>query len=190
MLDALLPLQRVTDAGAAVLLLHHPKKEKAEEGSTARGSGALTGFVDVVLELTRFGRLRSDNCRRRLVGFSRYAETPRTLVYSWAPDAGTFEPVTDLINLQFQENWEQVEAILKSRKAAATHRELLDDWPIDQPPPAPATLYAWLNQATAAKLVRRAGQGIKTDPFRFRLPNEDDKYYDRGQLPPLRFDRW
>ena len=52
--------------------------------------------------------------------------------------------------------------------------------------PAAPTLYRWLTQATEQKLVRREGKGTKFDPFRFRLPTEDDAYYDRGELPPLR----
>jgi len=35
-------------------------------------------------------------------------------------------------------------------------------------------------------LVRREGTGRRLDPFRYRLPNEDDEYRDRGELPPLK----
>ena len=53
-----------TFAGGAAFLLHHPRKKAAEAGSSARGSGALLGFADVTVELTRFGRLKSDSHRR------------------------------------------------------------------------------------------------------------------------------
>jgi hypothetical protein len=190
MIETLRPLQAVAAAGAAVLVLHHPKKAPAEEGCTARGSGALTGFVDVIVELTRFGRLRSDDTRRMLAGFSRFRETPRHLYYTWDPATGGFAAIDDPIAMQFDENWEQVQAILKDRQAAATHLELLADWPANETPPGRTTLYAWLNRATEAKLCLRVGQGTKTNPYRFRLRNEDDDYYDRGELPPLRLDRW
>ena len=39
LLEALQPLHRLTAAGMAVLLLHHPRKKKSEAGSSARGSG-------------------------------------------------------------------------------------------------------------------------------------------------------
>jgi hypothetical protein len=77
-------------------------------------------------------------------------------------------------------------AILARRKSAATHHELLMDWPADRERPAASVLYEWLNRAADEKLVRREGRGRKNDPYRFRLPNEDDKYRDRGELPPLR----
>ena len=35
------------------------------------------------------------------------------------------------------------------------------------------------------KLIRRVGTGRKADPYRYRLPNADDEYWDRGELPPL-----
>ena len=47
-------------------------------------------------------------------------------------------------------------------------------------------LYEWLNRAFAEKRVRREGKGTRTDPWRYRLENEDDWYYDRGELPPLK----
>jgi len=54
------------------------------------------------------------------------------------------------------------------------------------PRPVASVLYEWLNRATEAKLVRRLGTGRRSDPYRYRLPNEDDEYRDRGELPPLR----
>ncbi len=56
----------------------------------------------------------------------------------------------------------------------------------DQEKPGPTALYDWLNRAAAEKRVRREGSGTRTDPWRYRLANEDDKYYDRGELPPLK----
>src|SRR5207302_7683895 len=65
LLEMLQPLQRLAAAGVAVLILHHPRKEAADEGSTARGGGALLGFVDIILEVYRVGRLPTDDRRRR-----------------------------------------------------------------------------------------------------------------------------
>jgi hypothetical protein len=186
LLEMLQPLQRLAAAGAAVLLLHHPRKKPSDEGSSARGSGALLGFVDIILELHRFGKLHSDERRRRLIGLSRHAETPRHLVYQWDPATGAFTNVGDPLAERFRDNWGQLRAILARRKSAATHHELLMDWPADRERPAASVLYEWLNRAADEKLVRREGRGRKNDPYRFRLPNEDDKYRDRGELPPLR----
>lgn len=189
LVDVLEPLHRLTSEGASVLLLHHPRKKPSEPGHSARGTGALLGFVDVALELTRFGRLRTDARRRQIVSLSRNPRTPERLVYEWDP-TGAFVPLGDPAGLAFEQNWAQVLAILKQRKVAATHAELLTDWPTDQEKPAASVLYEWLNRAFAEKRVRREGQGTKRNPWRYRLENEDDEYYDRGELPPLRDLPW
>jgi hypothetical protein len=186
LLDMLHPLQRLASAGAAVLLLHHPRKQSAEEGNAARGGGALLGFVDIILELHRVGGLPSDERRRRLIGLSRHAPTPRRLVYEWDPATGAFATVADPHEKRYRENWETVRSILAGRSSAATHNELSMDWPADRARPSAGVLYDWLNRAFEEKLVRRQGRGTRTDPYRYRLPNADDVYRDRGELPPLR----
>jgi hypothetical protein len=185
LLEMLQPLQRFADAGVAVMTLHHPRKERSAEGSTARGSGALLGFVDIILELHRVGNLESDARRRRLLGLSRHERTPRDLTYEWDSRTGAFRDLGDLLGRRFRDNWAIAEAILNERATAATHTELLMDWPADRVKPSPSVLYEWLNRAYTEKLVRREGQGRKTEPYRYRLPNADDEYWDKGELPPL-----
>ena len=136
LLDMLRPLRRLADAGVAILILHHPRKEPSDEGSTARGSGALLGYVDIILELSRYGRLATDSRRRKLVGFSRHPETPETLVYEWDRDrTREFRVVADIGTTRFEENWPIIEAILKGKSSAATHKDLLADWPPDKESP-------------------------------------------------------
>ncbi|MCE9534552.1 MAG: helicase RepA family protein [Planctomycetes bacterium] len=179
------PLHRLAVEGVAVLLLHHPRKKPSEAGQSARGSGALLGFVDIVLELNPFSKLPSDACRRRIVALSRKSETPKELCFEWNPNTGLFTNLLSPFTQQFEENWDQILKILKGRKAAATHHDLLMDWPPDQERPSPATLYRWLLQAWLEKRIRRQGFGTRDKPWRFRLKNENDEYYDSGELPPL-----
>jgi hypothetical protein len=186
LLEFLNPLQQLTAAGVAVLILHHPRRERSEAGSSARGSGALLAAVDIIVELTQFGRLKTDERRRKLFALSRFPETPRHLVYEWDPKTGAFKGLGDPLGVRFNENWEQLRAILAKREKAATHNELLMDWPADQERPSPSLLYEWLNRAFEEKRVRRQGAGRRDDPYRYRLPNDDDEYLDRGELPPIR----
>ncbi len=102
LLEALQPLHRLTAAGVAVLLLHHPRKGASEPGSSARGSGALLGFVDTALELTRYSKLKSDRCRRLILGQSRRAGTPARLSYEWNETTGEFRAVADPRERQFE----------------------------------------------------------------------------------------
>jgi hypothetical protein len=185
LLDMLTPLRRLAAAGAAVLVLHHPRRAASESGSAARGSGALLGFVDVILELSRVGNLGSESCRRKLSGLSRFAETPRELVYEWTPGTAEFRAVPNPLDARYLENWETVHAILKERKTAATHKELLADWPVDKLPPSPRVLYEWLGRAVAAGLAQRLGYGTRAEPFRFQLPRPKINLPDLPPLPPL-----
>jgi hypothetical protein len=186
LLEMLQPLHRLANEGVAVLLLHHPRKKPSEPGHSARGSGALLGFVDIVLEQTRYSKLKSDYYRRLIVALSRKPATPDRLAYEWNPANGQFAAVFDERNAQFNDNWALVTKILQTRKLAITHLELLHDWPSDQERPAASTLYEWLNRGHAEKRVRREGAGTRRNPWRYRLKNKDDEYYDRGELPPLR----
>lgn len=179
------PLRCLTDGGAGVLILHHPRKRKSEEGSTARGHSGLLAAVDIIIELSKFGTLSTDERRRKLYAVSRFPETPKQTVYEWTK-TGRFVFLGDPLAARFKENWDVLHAILAKRTVAATHHELLADWPADQERPSPATLYEWLNRAFEQKLLRRQGNGRREDPYRYRLKNENDEYYDRGELPPLR----
>jgi hypothetical protein len=185
-LAMLQPMREICSEGCSVLVLHHPRKKPSEPGASARGTGALLGYVDHVLELSRVGRLKSDNGQRTILAQSRRPETPDRLTYEWTPATGVFQVVTDPLARQYEANWLLLEKILKTRETAATHLELLTDWPPDQPKPSASSFYDWLNRAHAEKRVRREGKGTSKNPWRYRLPNEDDKYYDRGELPPLR----
>jgi len=100
------------------------------------------------------------------------------VVYEWAPGTAEFRVVSDTAESRFRENWEAVRELLAGRKAPATHRELLADWPADEVAPLATLLYDWLRRAAAAGLAVRSGKGTKLDPYRFALPRP-------SQLPDL-----
>jgi hypothetical protein len=93
MMDALRPLRLLTEGGMGVLLLHHPTKAKSHEGNAARGSGALSAFADIVLELRKPGGNPATR-HRRLLGFSRFEETPRQIVAELNPDGADYQSIT------------------------------------------------------------------------------------------------
>ena len=106
--------------------------------------------------------------------------------YELVPTTGEFRAVADVRERQFEENWQVVAGVLRGRTAAATHKEIRAAWPADADRPSESVLYDWLNHAHAKKLVRREGHGANIKPWRYRLENADDAFYDCGQLPPLR----
>lgn len=83
---ALMPLQTLTKAGAGVLVIHHLRKGGSEEYTGSRGSGALSAFPDIVVELTRFDPSASKDRKRKLRAKGRYGEeTPDELVIELDP---------------------------------------------------------------------------------------------------------
>jgi KaiC/GvpD/RAD55 family RecA-like ATPase len=82
---AVRPISAIAQAGAAVLLTHHPAKAEYTEGRASRGSGWLPGYADVVIEMRREDPSSALDTRRRLVAFSRFEETPRELVVDLTP---------------------------------------------------------------------------------------------------------
>lgn len=77
--EALVPLNILTDR-AGVVLVHHFRKSGGDEATGARGSGALPGYVDTIVELRRFNPGERKDRRRVLSGWGRYEETPEELV--------------------------------------------------------------------------------------------------------------
>ena len=64
MTDTLAPLATLAEAGLSVLVLHHPRRKESALGQAARGSGALHGFVDVMLEMHSLGTAGAADRRR------------------------------------------------------------------------------------------------------------------------------
>ena len=77
---ALMPLWDICRAGAGVLLIHHLRKSGGGEYTGSRGSGALSAFPDILVELTRFDA-SDPKCKKRVLrAKGRYDETPDELV--------------------------------------------------------------------------------------------------------------
>src|SRR5260370_509977 len=112
LLDCLLPLQALANAGPAVLLVHHPGRGKRADGQAARGSSALGGFVDILMEMNYYKRPRSRDRRRRICSYSRHVETPRHLVIEWNAEGTDYLVHTDAAGAVLVSNWPPVRYVL------------------------------------------------------------------------------
>jgi hypothetical protein len=163
-LTALMPLVQITSARAALLLVHHPRKGDATEGQATRGSGALPGFVDVILELRRYAAQDPGDTRRVLTAYSRFDETPA-------------ETVLDLTGEGYVVLGDRASTKEAARRAAAlellppegpgkTPDEIHDEWPTG-PKPGKRTVEKDLAALFAAGRCGRSGSGHKGDAFRY-----------------------
>ncbi len=187
LMDALLPLRRLADAGQAVLLLHHPRKAPSPEGMAARGSGVLPAFVDVSMEMYPFVAGNAADRRRRLLGFSRDPATPRSLLIELSADGSAFTtlappPEDDA----FGQTWAAIHLVLSNANRELTRDEILAQWPGTTRPPKSSALWSWLATALERNLVARVGAGVRADPCRYFLPEKmavwkKDPMYDLAQ---------
>jgi hypothetical protein len=185
-LDALLPLQRLTKAGIAVLVLHHPRKGESAPGQAARGSGALTSHVDIIIEMHWFARAHEDDRRRRLLSFSRHDATPRRLLIELDAAGSDYAVHGDYVPDDFMENWQVLEGMFEEAHNKLSRAQILSTWPDDYPKPGAATLWRWLDRALKEGRIRRDGNGRRTKPFRYWLVGQEARWkHDPLHKPDL-----
>jgi hypothetical protein len=169
-LEYLASLRRLAEHGLSILLDHHPRKGRFLAGQGARGSGLLSSFADIIVEMRLLRRASPLDRRRRLRAYARYDETPRDRIIELNADATDylFPRATD--EEAFSANWLILKAVLEQASYRLTWLEIRMRWPAS-PPPNAATLFRWLERAVADGLVLRDSEGVRRFPFRYWLPN-------------------
>jgi hypothetical protein len=192
-----LPAEREKDAGAtqaamepliagtrenlAILLGHHQRKGGGDEGEGVRGSSALAGAADIVLELERPEKDRQgkrDPRQRQLLGLSRYPQTPGALVIDHDPTSGGWRAIgegTERGEGRKIANRAIVLAVLE--RGDELKRKELEE----------ATALDWRQLSEALKdleeegTIDRSGKGVRGDPHRFRKVLSTVSVRDAGQ---------
>lgn len=163
MMRALIPLNRITDAGAGLLINHHPRKSQGEEGLSTRGSGALAGFASILMELRRYDASNEQDCRRKLKVLSRHQTPPEAVLELKGSE---YSVVGSLSDSKAQERYARILGLLPKEPPGMTVGEIHDHW-ADESPPARRTLQADLASMLDLKQVEKTGSGVKGEPFRF-----------------------
>jgi hypothetical protein len=169
----LMPLNALTEAGAAVLLMMHPAKTDAGEARATRGSGSIPAFADIIVEMRRFDPERREDTRRTLTAYGRFDEddTPPELVLVFDRDRG-YSVVGTKAEARSDDRLEVILGLLRETgtDSPKTVEEVLAEWPIDGiSKPSIRTLRDDLNAAFIRGAVQRTGNGKKADPFRFSV---------------------
>jgi hypothetical protein len=166
----LAPLRRLTELGMAVLLIHHPRKGASPLGQAARGSGVLASFADILVEMYWYDDPDSEDRRRKLYGYSRHRQTPRSLVIELNAEETDYINHGSADDEEFLDNWEVFRSVLETAEDRLTLVQIREQWPDEQAVPHRATVHRWLKRAEARGLVARCGKGSKGDPHRYWLP--------------------
>jgi len=154
-------LVEATRAGLAVLLVHHQRKERGEDGDAIRGSGAIAGAVDVIVEYERPNG-ESPQQQRHLISVGRWPQTPSLLLVEH--DVAT-------------KAWGHVAEGAGREDAAhlGLRQQLLQMLPCEEPGVTLGDLSAlgkrevWHNELKRLMdegAVRRTGGGRRGDPYR------------------------
>ena len=160
-LAAIAPLQVAAASGLAVLAVVHQRKSGGEHGEAVRGSNALTGAVDIVVELERLpGSLAGNPSARLLKAIGRFPSTPSELVieygddgYTAAGDIGQARETTETMRLlealvECDATADQLAAALGMSKSTAQRR---------------------LEKAEANRLLTKTGAGKRGDPYVYSI---------------------
>jgi hypothetical protein len=169
LLEVLIPLQRLSAVGLAVLALHDRRKADPPLAEAVRGSGALADHVDIAIEMHRNPRATDDDRRRRLHAFSPYPETPSQRVIELTPDGADYTYLGSFYKEELARHWQALRTILDSAPHKLTRAEILDRWSADTVPD-PTTVNRRLERAALDGLVQKDGLGTKRSPFRYWLP--------------------
>lgn len=163
------PLNRLTQAGLAVMLVHHIGKADQAEGRAARGSTALAGAVDIILELRRYKPDDNDDRRRVLRGLGRFDEIPSEIVVTLQEDGSGYVAEGDRRLMQARELEAAVVEGLPSGPPGMTTEDLHALMPATDRP-ALAKLRETLIEGAAAGKWLTDGTGRKGNPRRFFRP--------------------
>jgi AAA domain len=159
-IQAVAPLQDAAATGLGVLALAHQRKSFGEHGEAVRGSNALLGAVDVLVELERPRSGVGDDPRRRVLrSLSRYPSTPAELVIALTDDG--YKALGDEAAVhEATERQQLLEAI--GDDALSAH-ELYEVTGIPE-----ATVRKRLDGAPGVEV---RGRGVKGDPRRYSIPH-------------------
>jgi hypothetical protein len=162
---ALMPIRALTDRGVAAFLFHHARKADGGEGTSTRGSGAICGFVDTIIELRRFNaEIRGDR-RRVLTGYGRFTQTAGELVIGLSEDGMTYTAHGDRAHASQCERIEAIRAVLPPEPPGLTAEEVYEG--LDDPKPGKRTVAVDLGEGLRRQLWLSNGKGRRADPKRY-----------------------
>lgn len=167
--SSLMPLHSVIGQ-SALLLVHHTRKSDGFDATASRGSGALTSFVDTILEFRRMTP-GDRHCKKRvLAGYGRHDETIPEVVIELTDNGYTV--CGDREAVASSELTQVIATILPAGSTGLTAEQILEQWPGDTKPNL-NRFYAALKAGAAAGTWHCSGEGKRGSPRQYRLASEE-----------------
>jgi hypothetical protein len=146
------------------LLVHHNRKGDGQEATAARGSGALSAFVDTIIELRRFEPGNKKDRRRVLTGYGRHDETPTELVVELT--ANGFESRGEKQDIHRRDIATVLKELLPTKPPGLSMKQIEECWPEDECPRNARMLDA-LHHGVDLGWWMREGEGVRGNPYTF-----------------------
>lgn len=164
MLEAAEPLLWAAGQGLAVWAPIHRRKSGGELGESIRGSSALAGALDIIVELERpKADVAEAGTTRVLRAVSRFQDTPPDLVIRLTDDG--YVACGDMPHARAADERERVLAALDGTEATADAVAATTGVPR-------GSATRRLNELLAAGRVAQRGAGVKADPYVWRIAPE------------------
>jgi hypothetical protein len=190
MMEGLLPLGELTRAGLSVLLLHHPRKGPYRPRQAARGSGALPGHVDILIEMSWYAPDDAEDRRRWLRSYSRHDETRRHLLMELTPAGDDYLLHERLDDATLAESRRVLRLVLEDADERLTQKLILEQWPEDFKKPDRTTIVRALQRGMEEGDILRRGGGRQNDPYRYWLAGMEDNFFPGPAAGPDALARW
>ena len=159
-LEAMLPLQKARDEELAVLVIRHERKGGGPVTESGRGSNAISGAVDIVLQLKR-PEGSHPVTHRKIEALSRYDDTPTELTIALVNGEYRVLGNSDAVAVPLA--MERVLEALGGEEAAnLTMKQLEAATGLPR-----TTLQSALERLESEGSVIRSGSGKKNDPIRY-----------------------
>lgn len=159
---ALMPIRSISELGPAVILVHHDRKGGGHHGEGARGSSAIGGFADALVQLKRYRDDPADT-RRRLAYVGRFdCAEPQTVIDL---EEGGYRPIGPQAQVHAQSVMEHIAEALPedgTMLTVAEIRERVEGIGINK-------LRDLLHSGASKGLWREVGSGGRTDPYKYGL---------------------
>lgn len=194
-IDRFAPLARAAEQDLAVLVVAHQRKSDGSHGDAIRGSNALAGAVDIIVELERpRAEYGAEPSVRILKWESRFIEPPEELAIELTEDGYEVCGTGGVASLRAESETRAILAVLEKTPD--------EPWPLDEilvqlsPDAKEGTTRKRLNAlAETDSRVERIGKGGKADPYRWRFGSsrpdslgEETTPTDNGQPSELNLD--
>jgi AAA domain len=160
-LKAMRPLQKARDEDLAVLVNRHDRKGGGSVGESGRGSSALSGAVDIILQL-KSPEGRPTDTHRKIDSLSRFDETPSQMTIALTEDG--YQVLGEAGAVAVPVAMKQILACLPHDGADALSIEELRE----RTALARTTLQTALGELQKECSVKRIGSGKKGDSHRYR----------------------